>query len=340
MSEDVFILGAGFSKAISEHMPTLADLSKSVMPQLEELRLTKDKLPQGDNIEKLLSFLAQRHPWLTESEQLRNRAAFLELSKMIGKGLEELEKVTRTSNFPQWFTDMVKKWHEKQTDVITFNYDTLIESEAKKIEVPTTSNHAQKEKIQLDDLYPVTITPIILRFAGSFSGEAHQTFKLYKLHGSINWHYSGSTEYYGESIYKTELDRDSKEILVATRDKVPLIIPPTLDKTMFFNNETVRSLWRGAGQALGEAKRVFCLGYSFPLTDMMVQFFIQTNHSNQETTFYWINIENHENRENNDPKKDEALRNILPDSYKINTKYTCEKAIPIFVDDYIEGRVA
>lgn len=77
MNEDVFIIGAGFSKAISNHMPTLAELSKDVRPDMDGLFLNHEKPPEEmvDDIEKLLSFLGEDHPWLTKAQQYRNRAA-------------------------------------------------------------------------------------------------------------------------------------------------------------------------------------------------------------------------------------------------------------------------
>jgi hypothetical protein len=63
---DVFILGAGFSKAISDAMPVLNDLSVEVKQRLPELEKVATFLP--DNIELWLTFLSQKHPWLSEAQ--------------------------------------------------------------------------------------------------------------------------------------------------------------------------------------------------------------------------------------------------------------------------------
>ena len=67
---DVFILGAGFSKAISEQMPLLKELGQ----QLEVCGTGGfiGSIQFGGNVELWLSYLAQRHPWLSEPETLRN----------------------------------------------------------------------------------------------------------------------------------------------------------------------------------------------------------------------------------------------------------------------------
>ena len=54
--------------------------------------------------------------------------------------------------------------------------------------------------------------------------------------------------------------------LVLVQDKAPLILPPVDNKDSYFHHETMRSLWTAAARVLRRASRVFCLGYSLPLT--------------------------------------------------------------------------
>ena len=63
---DVFILGAGFSKAIYADMPTMAELSTEVMDHLSKL---DQPVPQTlakprANIELWMAYLSQRQAWL------------------------------------------------------------------------------------------------------------------------------------------------------------------------------------------------------------------------------------------------------------------------------------
>ena len=73
---DVFILGAGFSKAIYGDMPTLVELSERVREGLLEkkFRLPVEIDNMGDNIEAWMSYLSQRQPWLKEHENDYNRS--------------------------------------------------------------------------------------------------------------------------------------------------------------------------------------------------------------------------------------------------------------------------
>ena len=54
---DVFLLGAGFSKAVSDDMPLLQELSSQIRGRLSDLPESLSTL--GDNIEIWLSYLSQ-----------------------------------------------------------------------------------------------------------------------------------------------------------------------------------------------------------------------------------------------------------------------------------------
>jgi hypothetical protein len=84
-NEDVFVLGAGFSRAISAEMPLMKELSHKVAARLGK---TFKKVASSFNneVELTMTFLAQGHPWLAEAERLRNRALFLEASAAVWEG--------------------------------------------------------------------------------------------------------------------------------------------------------------------------------------------------------------------------------------------------------------
>src|ERR1017187_6264286 len=65
---DVFLIGSGFSKAVSDVMPTLVDLSKSVFRQSAHLRCQTLPPSAQENLEIALAFLSTRQPWLSDSE--------------------------------------------------------------------------------------------------------------------------------------------------------------------------------------------------------------------------------------------------------------------------------
>ena len=80
---DVFLLGAGFSKAISDRMPVLRELTGIMR---ERVPVPAEKEPAAaftGDFESWLTYLSTSHPWLTEANNLRNRALFLELSSRL-----------------------------------------------------------------------------------------------------------------------------------------------------------------------------------------------------------------------------------------------------------------
>jgi hypothetical protein len=54
-------------------------------------------------------------------------------------------------------------------------------------------------------------------------------------------------------------------------DKIPLIIPPTSEKTGFYHNLIVRSLWGLTGNHIRAGLDIYCVGYSFPESDRILK---------------------------------------------------------------------
>lgn len=234
---EVFLLGAGFSRAISDAMPLLQDLSAHVGRRLGG----GDQVPRevlemmDENFAHALSYLEQAKPWLTEADNLRHRALFLEFSRFIAEDLEEIvSDLTKEDHpaIPEWFTRLIRYWHEHRCVVLTLNYDTLIETIAAHTRV------AESRGITARDMYPPLLTDAGLRSGVSDDGEPLKTFRLLKLHGSTNWYYSGRALAQGEPIYFVPpRGRDSKthdqyELrLRSVADKYPFLVPPVFDKS-------------------------------------------------------------------------------------------------------------
>lgn len=69
-----------------------------------------------------------------------------------------------------------------------------------------------------------------------------------------------------------------------------LIIPPVSEKTTYFNNETIRALWREAGKALRDASTVYIIGYSLPPSDLGMQMFLRGNQPSPKTRVFVVDI--------------------------------------------------
>lgn len=322
----VFLLGAGFSKAISEHMPLLAELSRKVRSRTSLKAHSPIWDMYEDDLEMWLTYLSQSHPWLSEPENLRNPALFLDLSSDIADELEECENLATQDFPPDWLSTVIKWWHERKTVVITLNYDTLIERAVTKANIP---QDGAAKALSSSDLYQITLTSAGRRDAALWGGgKRPSSLKLFKLHGSINWFYSGATASHGETIYyvlphSRGIENKHRE---AVRDKVPLIVPPLTEKSIYFQHETIRTLWAQAAAAVRETSRVFCLGYSLPRTDISLRFFLQANAPHGKVPFFIVNLPYGEIASH--------LRELLP-GYDVREQFMNTDPIPGFVETLV-----
>ena len=92
---DLFILGAGFSKAIYNSMPTMDELSSAVLQNREKAGLPVDALHRlGSNIELWMTYLSQSQPWLKTTGNDFNKA-------FAGQLREQIKKIMRAGSL--WF---------------------------------------------------------------------------------------------------------------------------------------------------------------------------------------------------------------------------------------------
>lgn len=317
---DVFLLGAGFSKAISPFMPDLKELSNELKQSVE---LPPNIARLGNNVELWLTYLSQPHPWLTEAQNLRNKSLFLDMSQSIGNILSIDTRKVLSNSCPDWICTLVQFWHDQKSHVITLNYDTLIERAAGLIKVSPNSRLAP------DMIYPVPLTLASRRDQAVFGSDNLESFKIYKFHGSVNWHYSGASTYFGETIYYNYVgewgadESNEQRSIAAVLDKVPLIVPPTTEKITYFQHETLRSIWSLAGSALGNGTRLVCIGYSLPLTDLSMQFFLKDNSPADKIPLLIVNP---------DQKLGKHYQCLLGASYEIDQLFNGDGAVERFVE--------
>lgn len=282
---DVYLLGAGFARAISADMPLLQDLATRMLAHETRGSRVPPEVANmmRENFAHALSYLEQAKPWITEADNLRHRALFLEFSIAIAHDLDAtVNRVAKhlDRNPPAWLATLIRHWHEHRSTVLTLNYDTLVETIAATVEVkPGESLHAEQ-------LYPPLLTDAGLRSSGSGPELPISSFRLLKLHGSTNWYYSGRRSAYGEPIYfvppralkkLTPDERRQHEFRMnAVSDKYPFLVPPVYDKTALLTHETIRALWFEAGEALKRARRLICMGYSLPESDLTMKHFLRT----------------------------------------------------------------
>lgn len=282
MSDDVFVLGAGFSRQVAEGMPLTSDL---VEPLAEALEAKFPGLPLGNlvrsvaDLEAVLTYLAEPQPGLSEEDNLMNRAAFVHASTWLAGSLYNRQEWCLGSGpLPAALGSLVKEWHGRRTRVLTLNYDTLVESALLSLASESGANDWPKS---YSSVYPDTLPWVRSRYGGTFlSKEREETFVLLKLHGSLNWFVSsldpvvpsGDTAVYeAECVDPWNRNvpryRAYAEVLEGARGLRPLLIPPVTSKSALLANGWIRSLWRDAARALGPATTVYLIGYSMPPAD-------------------------------------------------------------------------
>jgi len=254
-AQDVFVLGAGFSKAIHSGMPLLSELAELLGEALPPHSLAEVPFLSKD-FELGLTYLAEGHPGLSEPRRLRNRALLIEITQHLTEILvAHCDAATSSSKCP-WLLPFAHFLHERRSVVITLNYDTLLEWALSRIIIGGGGYLDIRSVLGIE----------LQSSAGQLGVFETPTALLLKLHGSTNWYYSGSESYYGEPIYDRRLP-----------GRVPLILPPVASKNLYFNNELLRGQWSLAARALAAAERIFCLGYSLPSTDLTIRFLLQTS---------------------------------------------------------------
>lgn len=282
-----YILGAGFSKAINDNMPTMPQLSQHVVEKIpiDRLRQISGASLFRHDFEAWLTYLSTEQPWLKQSENLRNQAAFFEIAEAVSEVIEKIQNLVFKARIPPWLTTLAHHWDQDSASVITFNYDSLVEAAAQEV-LPGAGGMKHGASV-----YPVALTPLSSRVPsqGLSSGTQRRlAFRLLKLHGSVNWFYSGHDAPHGDTVYLREGTQTWKpqRILAHSReeaeegvllDKSPLIVPPTAMKTMFYGNDILRAQWRLAAQAISEVDELHIIGYSAPEGDLLVRALISTN---------------------------------------------------------------
>jgi len=259
-SNDVFILGSGFSKSISpDLMPTLGELGERVgarfqkgpgfnhLPQTAAAALRAGRMPSG-NLESWLSHLATPAPFLSELERLYNTAIAEELAELIVDEIARSQKQTLERPIPPWLPRLVSLWDRRAATVVTFNYDTLVEYAVADARMPWVQ-------------YP--------RLDGTV--EELSSLQLHKLHGSISW-YRTLNDRVGTSLAKMRPAGiwGEPEKSNPPGGMVPLVVPPLATKSDYYDLSVVRAEWQLARAALAEAKRLVLMGYSTPMTDLAV----------------------------------------------------------------------
>ena len=179
----------------------------------------------------------------------------------------------------------VRELEDFYTNKMKENYDRGLFNAFK----TTYSNNIQNEKFSELDFYFMPFTTLPRRTTTIFGTSIHESYRLYKLHGSTNLYYFkdniSSQIYLAQGHIKLKVDED-----LGKKDLIPLIIPPIFDKSIFMNVNAIRTIWTDAKNAIRSADKIYIIGYSIPESDLTVKYLLKSNISDKAQIFL-INID-------------------------------------------------
>jgi hypothetical protein len=260
------ILGAGFSRAISDKVPLTDELGTLVMSQLDEPGYDFS----GGYFEMWLSRLAEPQPDLREEQNYQNYARFLRIAEALHTVIVERQLHVMAQEPPYWLMRLVGVAQAQKLTAITFNYDTLLEEAVDARRWMHWGRGIIVSAIHVLDGLPPTAVPSMP------ASDYVEGFRLLKLHGSIDsyWVSADST---GATINRwaslggwgAPEAPDSRRRQRELPGRSPFIVPPAAAKSAFYSNPLTRQLWQTAAAALSAADTVTLVGYSLPATDLV-----------------------------------------------------------------------
>lgn len=328
MTQKVFFLGAGFSRALHPKFPLMKELTKEVTARLEKDSVKKHleeiAAPITKDFETLLTYLGTDWPWKSDTTRHANLALYSAIIQNLSDIFRELALKYIYVNdylvhetFYKFALQVVKQ--KKQNNFITLNYDVLLEH---------LLWMASNWEMNYNDFYKYPMSLLDTRTLDSSSIALRtphpEAPAILKLHGSANWFWTGVTA--SDDIYFSDnRDRQYENSVMGLK---PYIIPPVLDKNAFYAHRAIQALWKKAEELLKQADEIYIIGFSFPQTDLSVRYLFQSALRNSEPDIYVVNR-----------AKEDELRSIYQDVLQgqcVDYEYTGkENAVEVFLREVI-----
>jgi hypothetical protein len=296
-AKNVFILGAGFSADAG--LP-LSSNFVSEMEKVSEQYYYLGKSPPSLNVpmRDLFEYI-EKHRHYFEPNSVNNIELWLSLvsarniGNNNGRNFIKLQMQIMISQTIEYFvslnnnTSYIDKFircafvHEKDSCVITLNYDDLIERSCEKLKKPFRYGF---KNFGFDNRF--------INYESSYTGKMldindhKSSLPILKLHGSYNW-----------IAERNKLSQiDSVRIICDMRNafnnkkfwfsdewtKYRFVIePPTIDKA--YSGQALIEIWRRAYDALVMATHLYVVGYSFPENDGYIKYFLMASLADNRT---------------------------------------------------------
>jgi NAD-dependent SIR2 family protein deacetylase len=191
---------------------------------------------------------------------------------------------------------------QQETFFLTTNYDILIDNALGRM-----VNH--EPPLTLD--YGVEFTNFD-NLDGDWQRPGPRSFKLFKLHGSLNWLFCRACNRLTLTPYEKGVIKllDSEASCQCSRCgsvQVPIIVPPTFFKDM--SNIYLGTIWNKAEQSLHAVERIIFCGYSFPDADIHIKYLLKRAQTNRNTQLTFTVINNHPGKASTDIRAEKLRYN-------------------------------
>ncbi len=268
-ANDIWILGAGFSRQICNGMPLMSDLAESVQDIITE-RFDNPLIIK--DVELALSELRSEAPWKSPADKHADLALY---ELVVERIRDQLQIPCGVGKDDQGDATLGKRlvniWHMNRNHVLTFNYDLLVEAYAASIRCQRYRDDDDVKNAYWIDprhIYPIPIPHEQTRNGDMWRGRTGaDTFRYYKLHGSLNY-YTYPEPFRNTTMYH----RRHTEMECMAEGLRTFIVPPTNDKQAFIEHPVLQAIWTKAVEELAnnDRGRIIMVGYSLPQTDLTV----------------------------------------------------------------------
>jgi hypothetical protein len=283
-SDEIFVLGAGFTKAFYPDSPLMIDdfqgdylLKKfEAFPQASHIMEAELNRNNGlINIENLMTRLEGLMPYDFDREADEELSMLsVELRKAFLKRIREARKKGGKDDY---LKALAKYCIDKHIHCVTFNYDDIWDEA-----IYQQGNHQFWDPEGGYGFFCKASLSTVVdgRFATYI--DTKLAMLLLKLHGSINWfpRRGHSKPYSVDAITHHEewVKYDTKartETIQHHIEPEPFIVPPILTKSSIVEQPILRLLWYLAYQVLSKTSKVTFIGYSCPTTDIAARVLFQ-----------------------------------------------------------------
>ena len=297
--ESVFILGAGFSRAVAgKSMPLLHELTKDINEKIytesdnKEIKNIWQNYIEKPNIgnirsvnsrnndasfEDIMTFLSSNFAYEDYIDEHLKAILYHYITDLIVKVFERINQ-QKSILQGSWLHEFAKHLHNEHSEIFTFNYDLVLENLLaieNKLDIRgceaiySVKNMVNPYFKELDLQFDKQTGTLNIEENPVLKWKQDWHIKLYKLHGSINWLYDPKFPH-GIRIGTTDLPEQYKQGLQA------LIVPPSMLKNFSFHTKLLDFQWQMFRKKLNNATNLYIIGYSIPTTDVATRYALQT----------------------------------------------------------------